>query len=543
MSWDSRRVGCALGAGLAAFALTGCKDPTEITFTLKTDVPCDQVKGVAIVVGASANELETKSAATVSHVCTASGELGTIVTVPSGAKNDPVSIEVVAGVGRDPGECQAAGVGTGCIVARRSLRYVPHTPLDVDVTLSKACNGVVCAPEQTCVAGACTSSAVLDPGACTSGCGDSALAAPTGSLQVPSPLVCGDMSGLQPGAVWPMLGYCPTRVGRSPYPGPQTGAVRWTAVTGSGGIESGIAIAADGTVYFGARDDKLYAASKTGQILWSSLTLAAFSQTVPAIGRDGTVYAGNDLKKLYAFDRGGGVKWYFVVDGAANTSPNVAGDGTIYMGAGAGSPNLVALAPDGRPKWTYATGAETWSSPAIGLDGTVYIGSEDSHMYAVRPDGTLKWSYQGAEGLQSAIVAPNGTIYFNGKPSICALNADGTLLWATPTDGDATVPALASDGTIYAGTAAGGFYAFSEKGEIKWQLKLTPFDASNQPVIAADGTIYIGATDGTFYAIAPEGVVRWTVTTGHAIHGAAALGNDRTAYFGADDGNLYAVGP
>ncbi|ODN30989.1 PQQ-binding-like beta-propeller repeat protein [Fervidobacterium thailandense] len=51
--------------------------------------------------------------------------------------------------------------------------------------------------------------------------------------------------------------------------------------------------------------------------------------------------------------------------------------------------------PIGEVKWKYLTSGYSpsiISSPAIGSDGTIYVGSLDT-LYAITPDGTLKWWY------------------------------------------------------------------------------------------------------------------------------------------------------
>ncbi|MEM2050807.1 MAG: PQQ-binding-like beta-propeller repeat protein, partial [Thermoproteota archaeon] len=50
--------------------------------------------------------------------------------------------------------------------------------------------------------------------------------------------------------------------------------------------------------------------------------------------------------------------------------------------------------PAARLKWKYRTGGMILSSPAIGADGTIYFGSDDTHLYALNPDGSLKWKYK-----------------------------------------------------------------------------------------------------------------------------------------------------
>ncbi|ODS32378.1 MAG: hypothetical protein SCARUB_02489 [Candidatus Scalindua rubra] len=45
-------------------------------------------------------------------------------------------------------------------------------------------------------------------------------------------------------------------------------------------------------------------------------------------------------------------------------------------------------------KWTFQAGDVISSSPVIGIDGTIYFGSQDKHLYALNPDGSLKWKFE-----------------------------------------------------------------------------------------------------------------------------------------------------
>ncbi len=52
------------------------------------------------------------------------------------------------------------------------------------------------------------------------------------------------------------------------------------------------------------------------------------------------------------------------------------------------------------------------SSPAIGSNGTIYVGSWDDNLYAINPDGTLKWSYAIGSNIDSSPAkGSGGTIY------------------------------------------------------------------------------------------------------------------------------------
>ena len=147
----------AASAGLALVAwFPACQSPTEITFVLTTDQPCASLGGTAISVGVLGTELDRKPATTVSKTCDdATHSLGKLVVTPSGASNAEVAARIVVGVGKSAEQCIVDGFVGGCIVARRALRFIPHTPLTVAVALEKACLDNPCAPTQTCSRGAC----------------------------------------------------------------------------------------------------------------------------------------------------------------------------------------------------------------------------------------------------------------------------------------------------------------------------------------------------------------------------------------------------
>ena len=57
-------------------------------------------------------------------------------------------------------------------------------------------------------------------------------------------------------------------------------------------------------------------------------------RSTPAIGADGTVYVGSEDKKLYALDaETGKQKWAFGTAGKVESSPAIGQDGIIYVGS------------------------------------------------------------------------------------------------------------------------------------------------------------------------------------------------------------------
>ncbi|MEM2175649.1 MAG: PQQ-binding-like beta-propeller repeat protein, partial [Candidatus Micrarchaeia archaeon] len=92
------------------------------------------------------------------------------------------------------------------------------------------------------------------------------------------------------------------------------------------------------------------------------------------------------------------------------SSPAIGKDGTIYVGSW--DNYLYAINPDGSLKWKFKTGDNVRSSPAIGKDGTIYVGSYDNYLYAINPDGSLKWKFKtGSSVYSSPAIGKDGTIY------------------------------------------------------------------------------------------------------------------------------------
>ena len=253
-------------------------------------------------------------------------------------------------------------------------------------------------------------------------------------------------------------------------------------------------------------------------------------ESSPAIGKDGTIYFGTFLDNFYALNPDGTVKWTFSRKNEQfRSSPTIAEDGTIYFLAiydlrpqysghlgfavDYGIPKLYALNPDGTLKWDFLLGGITSGliyTPTIGDDGTIYAISGAADLpnavggdifWAINPDGTERWRFHTEEAMWSAgTLADDGTIYFGcGDGNFYALNPDGTEKWRFNTGEDAkeresifdAVPSIAKDGTIYVGSYDKNLYALTPDGKMKWSYTMdNPIEAT--PSIAEDGTIYAG---------------------------------------------------
>jgi hypothetical protein len=164
----------AWGAWGALALLAGCRDPTEVTLVISTDVPCAMLNGTTITVG-TPDSVETKATVADTQDCV-NGNIGTFVVVPSSGQSDAFAVRVVSGIGAKAArDCTPGGQPNyqGCIVARRELAFEPHTPLTVPIVMSSKCANVMCSKGQTCVEGTCANDMI---GNCTgAGCSEGML--------------------------------------------------------------------------------------------------------------------------------------------------------------------------------------------------------------------------------------------------------------------------------------------------------------------------------------------------------------------------------
>jgi outer membrane protein assembly factor BamB len=278
--------------------------------------------------------------------------------------------------------------------------------------------------------------------------------------------------------------------------------------------ESTAAIDKNGIIYIGtssATPDRFYAFYPNGTKKWSYLTGTFSVFSSPAIGDDGIIYFGecgyNNDAFITALYPNGTLKWHYQTGDWVMSSPAIGDDGTIYCGSH--DRYLYALNPNGTLKWKFATGDWIRASPSIASDGTIYVGSYDNHLYALYPNnGTMKWNIEigyGCDGNPS--IANDGTIYV-GSDKLYAVNPNGTLRWSFNLGENRNIvfscPAISSDGTIYVGLTgfthsymtSGELLAVNPDGTERWRSGvICNVGIWSSPAIAEDGTVYIGSLD------------------------------------------------
>ncbi len=305
---------------------------------------------------------------------------------------------------------------------------------------------------------------------------------------------CGDMSGVQEGAAWPMESYCQNRHGLSPQKGPDNPTLLWSKHISNGKF-SGAAVDSEGNVFFSSSDG-FYSLSSSGAERWQAGAGAASDP--PAIGSDGTIYFSSN-NGVYAFSHSGERKWKYD-DGKSNGSALIDSNHIVYLSTGTG---LKGFNSTGEVVWESEETGTVLGSPAMGSDGKIYYTTVDPHQFvAVDTDGSVLW-----------------------KKSV------DDYPWSGPT--------ITHAGNILFGAADGVLRCYSPFGNLKWSKQI---DATMQsyPAIGADGTIYTGGADLT--ALEPStGSEYWSYSTNGLINGPILVDKDGTIIFAGSNAKINAV--
>ncbi len=192
---------------------------------------------------------------------------------------------------------------------------------------------------------------------------------------------------------------------RSPYmlPGSGTPQVQWE-MEFEGGLSGGPAIAADGTLYIGARAGELHAVSADGKILWS-VRIPATPVGAPAL---------NSIGQILVADEQGGVSM---------------------------------VNPAGKFMWRYVhpDGKAAIAGPVVDAMGNVYVAS-DGFILSLDPVGTPRWRAQAP--FAHAVTAPRikgGNLFF--KDIVLSTRGGAQQLQESPDDADQFI--AGADGRVY----------------------------------------------------------------------------------------------
>ena len=214
-------------------------------------------------------------------------------------------------------------------------------------------------------------------------------------------------------------------------------------------------------------------------------------------------------------------------------------------------PEMPYVTP-GTEKWKVQVVGEATARPVLGSDGIVYAGTSAGYVYAISPEGEIRW-HKDLSGsirqIQSLIFDDEGRIYFGASKQyasgfyLYALDAEayGEELWhvkASPYSWRSGV-VMGQGGTVYAGQ-----YGFAPDGTERWHHEHQEYavEVVNVGVVDGEDVIYAMRFDKSWlYSLASDGTERWH----HYLPGveSVTLAPDGTIYAVSIQGVLYATHP
>ncbi len=365
------------------------------------------------------------------------------------------------------------------------------------------------------------------------------------------------------------------------------GGFRWIFPTGDV-LGAGPTVAANGTIFLGSPDGRLYALRPDGTTLWSVPVGNGIYAPGTLIGPDGTLYAATGDGRVIAF-RGSSplasTGWPTFHRDLARTGavppsgPPVLTLQPLPQTLGAGTNLALRVSATGAQPLGYK-----WRRNGITLqDGDNISGSrtptlvitgtrlDQGGYYTVlvtnsagvtpsmtarvtvvpfyQPPGTVIWSRQlASQILTSPARGPNGDLYFsNEADELVAVDAKGADRWKFPAGTRCSAAVVDPAGVIYfsADQPANRFLAVYPDGTKKWEVPLQ-VNTLSVPVITYDGRIYVTSGDGLLNALNPDGSVIWSTQLGTRFNvSPPSIGRDGTIFIGAghpDPLQQYTVG-
>jgi outer membrane protein assembly factor BamB len=207
------------------------------------------------------------------------------------------------------------------------------------------------------------------------------------------------------------------------------GDIAWR-FTAKNKVYTAPAITDDGLVIVGAQDHHVHAIGQGGVLAWT-VDLAADVDGGAAIADDGSIYVGTDAGDVVKLDAQGHVAWRTPVGGFVRGSLSIARNGDVLAGTYGPVPRVVRLSPDGAIRGAFAirgTGAREFGihgGPLEDAQGVLFFGAQDDAVYAVGPDGALRWRFETGGDVDAPL-----TMLSDG--SVVVASEDGTVTLLLP---------------------------------------------------------------------------------------------------------------
>lgn len=154
------------------------------------------------------------------------------------------------------------------------------------------------------------------------------------------------------------------------------------------------AIGSDGAVYFASENGILYCLNASLQFSWRFVTTEKIKSSPILTGNDTVIFAAQD-GYLYCIDSEGLQIWETFIGDVFYCTPALDANGNIIIGAydgtSLGSPASVftSVNPAGAINWEIVFTGYQDSSPNIAPDGSIYIGAHNGSLYRIEGQAPL----------------------------------------------------------------------------------------------------------------------------------------------------------
>lgn len=185
----------------------------------------------------------------------------------------------------------------------------------------------------------------------------------------------------------------------------------------------------------------------------------------------------------------------------------------------------------GGEHWKFSLNHSAYSkTPIIDAEGIIYAVNKWSDLYALYPNGTLKWShhFQGNYQISNPALDSNGTLYLAIEDQLFAFYLNGTVKWSVPISGWPFAEIVVGpDGTIFV-AADNILYTVSPNGTIIRFYEIP--NVINGISVDIQGNVYLSGWQNRYvYSFSPDGNLRWSFRASY-VFDSLTIDKDGTVY-------------
>jgi outer membrane protein assembly factor BamB len=266
----------------------------------------------------------------------------------------------------------------------------------------------------------------------------------------------------------------------------------------------------------------------------------SYELSLPAAWSMAGADAANSGRSAFRPTGSGKMIWNFRLDGwAANGSPVVSADGTVYMGSQ--SRSLHAIDNTGQQLWRFQTQNSINTSAALLSDGRIVL-SDSWFLHVLNPDGSVDWEYDFLFGEDPPVNQGNPCDPPPSNPCDPQPNPCDPQI-PLPVTESLTTPVITLNETILVGSLNNLVHAFSASGELLWSME-DNLSARTRPLVDNEGNIIVCDWLDRVHKISPTGERLWINEDMTSMpSGDGCITPEGLILYGAANRRLYAIRP